>query len=224
MTDIYLHPEHVKALDLEALTIRAIDLQGIYQDARSNLTRVRDTIRAVRTQSTYSYLQFNRAEATRLAEAALAGTAPAASVMPDVLGAPSEGQIELTLTGLDAKVRELEQKLTHLRGAHQVTINCIARKHSELAAQKYLEARAAYTESTAALVALDRALSRAGLPATDVVHIAMDLELPLVSSERTPSSGWSIKFSHLMEPHLRGMPDSYRDSLAQLGLTLKLEG
>lgn len=224
MTDIYLHPHHVKELDLDALILRAIDLQAIYQDNTAELSRVRDTIRSVRTRSTYDFVTFKKAEATRLAEAALAGTAPGLTEMPDVLGSPSESQIQLTLSGLDAKVRELEQKLMHIRGAHQVTISTIADHHSKIAAAEFVQARDAFVRSTAALVSLDRALQRVGLPATDSVYLPTSLELPLVASERTTASGWSKLLTHFMEPHLRSMPENYRAQLSQLGVTLKLEG
>jgi hypothetical protein len=228
MNDLYLHPEHLKNnFSVENLTLRCIDLQGQFQDVQAELSKVRDTIRAVRNRSTYDFVSFKKAQATRLAEHALAGTVANPTDLPDVIGvAETQTQIELTLSGLDQKVRETERKLAAIRSAHRLTVIELARRHADTAGAKFVEARDNFVRECASLVALDASLTQSGLPAPSVLNLSHDLEVPLTRAEFTarPMSGWTHRLSFEMDKHLKPMGNSYRAALADIGVVMNLEG
>jgi hypothetical protein len=217
-----LQPYHVtKALDPDALTLRGIDLQAAYQDTKASISRVRDVIKATRQTGSFDFLTARRQLADKLASAALDGTE-----LPDevVERAPTDTNLKLTIEGLNGKLAELERTLVQIRSEHRVVIAALASHHIKTAGDAYLLARDEFVRATAAIQAIDRSLANAGLPATNAIVIEPRCEVPILLSEKKPmEAGWSIRLNYLTD-QIRGLPDNYRDSLAQLGLTLKLEG
>jgi hypothetical protein len=221
MTDL-LQPYHVtKALDADALTLRGIDLQSMYQDTKADISRVRDVIRATRQTGSFDFLTARRQLADRLASAALDGTDLPDEVIERV---PSDTNLKLTIEGLNGKLAELERKLVTIRSEHKIVIATLANHHIRAAGESYLLARQEFVRALAAMIAIDRSLANAGLPATNAVVLEPRCDVPILLSEKKPmEAGWSIRLNYLTD-QIRGLPDNYRDSLAQLGLTLKLEG
>jgi hypothetical protein len=222
MTDLYQNHHVTKALDVDQLTLRGIDLQAMAQDTRAEINRVRDVIRSTRNSGSFDFITARRQAAERLAEAALTGIE-----LPDeaIAHAPSDTNLKLTIEGLNGRLAELERKLSQIKSEHRVVIINLAQRHIDEAGTSYLAAREAYVHETAKMMAIDQALANAGLPVQNAIYVQNNCELPILLSEKKPSeAGWTIRLNYLTEPHLRAMPQSYRDSLAQLGLTLKLEG
>ncbi len=221
MTDL-LQPYHVtKALDPDALTLRGIDLQSMYQDTKADISRVRDVIRATRQTGSFDFLTARRQLAERLASAALDGTDLPDEVIERV---PTDTNLKLTIEGLNGKLAELERKLVTIRSEHKIVIATLASHHIKTTGDAYLLARQEFVRALAAMIAIDRSLANAGLPATNAVVLEPRCEVPILLSEKKPmEAGWSIRLNYLTD-QIRGLPDNYRDSLAQLGLTLKLEG
>ncbi len=222
MTDLY-QPHHVtKQLDADALILRGIDLQAAFQDTRSEIQRVRDVIRSTRNSGSFDFITARRQAAERLATAALSGLE-----LPDeaIAHAPSDTNLKLTIEGLNGRLAELERKLSQIKSEHRIVIITLANHHVATTGEQYIAARDEFVRATASMMAIDQALQLAGLPAQNAIVLESRCEVPLLLSEKKPGeAGWSLRLNFLTEPHLRNMPVSYRDSLAQLGLTIKLEG
>lgn len=222
MTDLYQNHYVTKALDADALTLRGIDLQAAYQDTKAEIQRVRDVVTATRNSGSFDYITSRKQAAERLAEAALSGIE-----LPDeaIAHAPSDTNLKLTIEGLNGRLAELEKKLSQIKSEHHFVLVTLAQLHIKEAGEKYIEARNEYVRATASMMAIDAALNRAGLPAQNGIYVESRCELPILLSERKPSeAGWTIRLNYLTDAHLKHMPTNYRDSLAQIGLTLRLEG
>jgi hypothetical protein len=220
--DLYLNHHVVKSMSADELTLRGIDLQSMYQDTKAEIQRVRDVVTATRNSGSFDFITARRQAAERLAEAALTGIE-----LPDeaIAHAPSDTNLKLTIEGLNGRLAELEKKLSHVKSEHHFVLVTLAQLHIKTAGEKYIEARNEYVRATASMMAIDEALNRAGLPAQNGIYVESRCELPILTSERKPSeAGWTIRLNYLTESHLKTMPTNYRDSLAQLGLTLRLEG
>jgi hypothetical protein len=222
MTDLYMHHSHVAALGEDDLRLRALDLQAMFQDARAEQTRIRDVIVATRNHGTFDYVTARRQASERLAEAALTGIELPDEAIPH---APSDTNLKLTLEGLNGRLATLEKKLSQIKSEHRVCIINLAKRHSATAGVEYLAAREQFVRSCASMQAIDQAMQREGLPSTEGIFVQSQCELPILTSERKAGeSGWTVRLNYLMEPHLRAMPQNYRDQIAQLGLVMRLEG
>lgn len=218
--DLFLAHHSVKALSTDDLTLRALDLQAAFQDTKSEIRRVRDVITATRNSGTFDYITARKQAAERLAEAALTGIE-----LPDeaIAHAPSDQNLKLTIEGLNGRLAELEKKLSHVKSEHRLCIITLAERHIEQAGEQYINARAEFVRSAAAMQAVDHAMQRAGLPATNGIYIESRCELPILQSEKNGQPYWSKSLSAFIEPHLKQMPSSYRDQVSQLGLSMTLE-
>jgi hypothetical protein len=217
--NLYEHPTNVNKLDLPDLIERAQALQTMYTDCQADITRVRDVVRSTRSSGTYDFVRARKEAATQLAEMAMSGIVPTMP-MPEVSGA-DDTTLKLTLEGLTARVGVLEERLSHIKSAHRVTVLAITRKHSATAGERYIQARQAYVEATAAVVGLDQALSAAGLPSDQSIVIGQE-ELPILFSEKNGSPAWNQRLSFFLQPHLKSMQTNYRSSLLEIGVRMRL--
>jgi hypothetical protein len=220
--DLYLNHHVVKSMSADELTLRGIDLQSMYQDTKAEIQRVRDVVTATRNSGSFDFITARRQAAERLAEAALTGIE-----LPDeaIAHAPSDTNLKLTIEGLNGRLAELEKKIVHVKSEHHFVLVTLAQLHIKEAGARYIETRNEYVRATASMMAIDEALNRAGLPAQNGIYVESRCELPILTSERKAGeAGWTIRLNFLTDAHLKHMPTNYRDSLAQLGLTLRLEG
>lgn len=217
--DLFLHPTNVAKLELPDLIERAQTLQTMFADTQADIERVRDVVRSTRSSGSYDFVRARKQTATMLAEQAMMGIAPSLP-MPEVSGV-DESTVRLTLEGLQARVGVLEEKLSQIKSAHRVTVLAICRKHSVKAGERYLEARSAYVEATAAVVGLDQALSAAGLPNDQSIMVSNE-ELPILFIEKNGQPYWNQRLSNFMQPHLKSMQTNYRSSLLEIGVRMRL--
>jgi hypothetical protein len=218
--DLYLNHYAVKALSTDDLTLRALDLQAAFQDCKSEITRVKNIITSTRNSGTFDYVTARKQAAERLAQAAITGIE-----IPEeqIAHAPSDQNLALTIEGLTAHVSTLNQKLSHIKSEHRLCIITLAERHIEQAGEQYINARAEFVRSAAAMQAVDHAMQRAGLPATNGIYIESRCELPILQSEKNGQPYWSKSLASFIEPHLKQMPNHYRDQVSQLGLSMTLE-
>jgi hypothetical protein len=221
MTDLYMHHQHVAALDDEALTARALALQDLHSEAKNEIARIRSVITATRSSGTYNFVAARARAAEAAADAALTGVAFAAEDVPVV---PSDAAMNLTVEGLNTRLAALISKVGTIKSNHRVCIINLAKRHAATAGKAYLEARDQFVAAASAMKAIDDSMALCGLPSTEGIYIQNHCELPILASERKPGeAGWTIRLTHLMDtvPN-RALSGQYRESLEQLGLVLKL--
>lgn len=214
---------NLKQADHQTITSEIFSLQAQYAKLQADISHVITTLSAKRKQAQYADVASRDGLAAQYADAYLAG-----EEMPST--APEMhfdiGASKLLISGLEMKLFKLEQQAQSVRGDHRRAVIALAEYEAGELAKAHQEAREAYIQTMADVMAVSAELSNCGLPTTAQMHPAMigGIALPMLTSEINSGGGYAPTrlLTGLIEAPLRARKGKYGERLKSAGIELIL--
>ena len=213
----------LKKADRETIVGEILKSQALYAQIQADIAHVTTTLSAKRKQMQFADVANRDEIASQYADAALAG-----DEMPDTTtGVHYDfGATKLIISGLEMKVFKLEQQAQVVRGDHRRAVIALAELDAHEMAKRHKEARDAYIQSTADVMAISLELDSVGLPTSAQLYPSMiaSLNLPMLTSEIYGNGAYVPyrSLSSLVQTPLRVRQGKYSERLKAAGINLRL--